>query len=195
MSVSEQYANTVRQAQETMASMMESFASNTQKAFGQPVGPFGVVDPTAGIDQVFDFLGMTLEVQRDFAKKLAGVTASVGETVREQATSVGEAVREQATSAGELVREQAISVGELAREHTDAVQRAAQEQADTLKRAAQERAAQERAAQERAAQERAAQKYEQLTKVELADELDRRDLPKTGNVDELRARLIEDDRK
>jgi len=169
MSVSEQYANTVRQAQETMASMMESFASNTQKAFGQPVGPFGTADPTAGIDQVFDFLGKTLEVQRDFAKKLAGVTASVGETARAQATSVGEAVREQATSAGELVREQAISVGELAREHTDSVQRAAQEQA--------------------------AKKYEQLTKVELADELDRRDLPKTGNVDELRARLIEDDRK
>ncbi len=163
MSVSEQYANTVRQAQETMASMMESFASNTQKAFGQPVGPFGVVDPTAGIDQVFDFLGKTLEVQRDFAKKLAGVTASVGETVREQATSVGEAVREHTES-----------VGELAREQTDSVQRAAQE---------------------RAAQEQAAKNYEQLTKVELADELDRRDLPKTGNVDELRARLIEDDRK
>ncbi len=174
MSVSEQYANTVRQAQETMASMMESFASNTQKAFGQPVGPFGVVDPTAGIDQVFDFLGKTLEVQRDFAKKLAGVTASVGETVREQATSVGEAVREHTES-----------VGELAREQTDSVQRAAQEQADSVKRAA----------QERAAQEQAAKKYEQLAKVELADELDRRDLPKTGNVDELRARLIEDDRK
>jgi len=174
MSVPEQYANTVRQAQETMASMMESFASNTQKAFGQPVGPFGVADPTAGIDQVFDFLGKTLEVQRDFAKKLAGVTVSVGETVREQATSVGEAVREHTES-----------VGELAREQTDSVQRAAQEQADSVKRAA----------QERAAQEQAAKKYEQLTKVELADELDRRDLPKTGNVDELRARLIEDDRK
>ena len=180
MSVSEQYANTVRQSQETMASMMESFATHPQKAFGQPVGPFGVADPTAGIDQVFDFLGKTLEVQRDFAKKLAGVTVSVGETVREQATSVGEAVREQATSAGELVREQAISAGELAREQTDSVQRAAQEQADSV---------------QRAAQEQAAKKYEQLTKVELADELDRRDLPKTGNVDELRARLIEDDRK
>jgi len=113
-------------------------------------------------------------VQRDFAKKLAGVTVSVGETVREQATSVGEAVREHTES-----------VGELAREQTDSVQRAAQEQADSVKRAA----------QERAAQEQAAKKYEQLTKVELADELDRRDLPKTGNVDELRARLIEDDRK
>ncbi len=191
MSVSEQYANTVRQSQETMASMMESFASNTQKAFGQPVGPFGVADPTAGIDQVFDFLGKTLEVQRDFAKKLAGVTVSVGETVREQATSVGEAVREQATSAGELVREQAISAGELAREQTDSVQRAAQEQADSVQRAAQEQAD----SVQRAAQEQAAKKYEQLTKVELADELDRRDLPKTGNVDELRARLIEDDRK
>jgi len=185
MSVSEQYANTVRQAQETMASMMESFASNTQKAFGQPVGPFGVVDPTAGIDQVFDFLGKTLEVQRDFAKKLAGVTATVGETVREQATTVGEAVREHTESVGELAREQATSAGELAQEQTDSVQRAAQEQADSVKRAA----------QERAAQEQAAKKYEQLTKVELADELDRRDLPKTGNVDELRGRLIEDDRK
>ncbi len=158
MSVSEQYSNTVRQAQETMASMMESFASNTQKVFAQPVSPFGTADPTAGIDQVFDFLGKTLEVQRDFAKKLAGVTVSVGETVREQATSVGEAVREHTESVGELAREQADSV-------------------------------------KRATQEQAAKQYEQLTKVELADELDRRNLPKTGNVDELRARLIEDDRK
>lgn len=78
-----------------------------------------------------------------------------------------------------------VSVGEMVREQTEATTRVAREQLDLVTQAA----------QEQAAQEQAAQGYDAMTKAELQDELDRRQLPKTGNVDELRARLVEDDHK
>lgn len=158
MTHQDQYASTVRQAQQAWVGAVESFTDNQQKAFGQSVSPLGLMDSSAAIDQVFDFWEKTLEVQRDVAKKLAVVTASVGESVREQALSAGEMVREQTESAKQTVRQQADSV-------------------------------------RHAADEQSVKNYDQLTKVELQDELDRRDLPRTGNVDELRGRLIEDDHK
>ena len=45
------------------------------------------------------------------------------------------------------------------------------------------------------ARDQARQRYEGLTKAELSDQLAARDLPKTGNVDELTERLIEADSK
>lgn len=174
MTIQDTYTSTVRQAQDTWSGMLESIVDNQQKAFGRPVNPFARMDAGAAIDQMFDFWNKTLEVQRDAVKTLAGVTASVGETVRAQAQA------------------QAQSVGEMVREQTETVTRVAREQLDLVTQAAQ---AQEQAAQEKAAQEHAATVYEAQTKAELQDELDRRNLPKTGNVDELRARLVEDDHK
>jgi SAP domain len=49
--------------------------------------------------------------------------------------------------------------------------------------------------QARRAHEEARQRYEGLTKAELSDLLDKRNLPKTGNVDELVERLVEADSK
>jgi len=45
------------------------------------------------------------------------------------------------------------------------------------------------------AHDKARERYEGLTKAELSDLLDKRDLPKTGNVDELIERLVEADSK
>lgn len=162
MTIQDTYTSTVRQAQDTWSGMLESIIDNQQKAFGRPVNPFARMDAGAAIDQMFDFWNKTLEVQRDAVKTLAGVTVSVGETVRAQAQA-------QAQSVGEMVREQTETATRVAREQLDLVTQAAQEQA--------------------------AKSYEGLTKAELQNELDRRNLPKTGNVDELRARLVEDDHK
>jgi polyhydroxyalkanoate synthesis regulator phasin len=49
--------------------------------------------------------------------------------------------------------------------------------------------------QARQAHEKARERYEGKTKAELSDLLDRRNLPKTGTVDELIERLVEADRK
>ena len=104
-------------------------------------------------------------MQRDIVKQLVGATISAGEKVREQAESVSAAVRQQADSVGEALRHQADSVTASMQSAADAVR------------------------------EQAAKSYDDLTKAELQEELGRRDLPKTGNVDELRERLVANDLK
>ena len=79
-------------------------------------------------------------------------------------------------SAGEKVREQAESVGAAMRRQADTVTSTLQSAADAVR-------------------VRTGKLYDDLTKAELQDELGARDLPKTGNVDELRERLVADDLK
>ena len=73
-----------------------------------------------------------------------------------------------------------VAVTEQFRSQAETAQRAVREQAESAHR------------NER---KQVISKYEDLTKPELQDELAGRDLPKTGNVDELRARLVADDLK
>ncbi len=157
MTIQDEYVSTMRQAQDTWANVVGAVTDNIPKVLPPSVNTFGI-DPDAAIDQLFDFWEKTLEVQREFAKQLAGVTVSVGERVRKQAEYVSAAVREQSELTKRAVREQAESAQDAAREQ-------------------------------------AAKKYDELTKAELQGQLASRDLPKTGNVEELRERLIEDDQK
>ena len=79
-------------------------------------------------------------------------------------------------SAGDKVREQAESVGAAMRQQADTFTATLQSAADAVR-------------------VRTGKSYDDLTKAELQDELGARDLPKTGNVDELRERLVADDLK
>jgi hypothetical protein len=88
-----------------------------------------------------------------------------------------------AQAAGSLsgtVREQAESVGKKA-------EQAGQDVAREARRVEREQA--------KRAHDKARERYEGLTKAELSDQLGQRDLPKTGNVDELVERLVEADSK
>ena len=88
-----------------------------------------------------------------------------------------------AQAAGTLsgtVREQAESVGKKA-------EQAGQDVAREARRVEREQA--------KRAHDKARERYEGLTKAELSDQLDKRQLPKTGNVDELVERLVEADSK
>jgi hypothetical protein len=88
-----------------------------------------------------------------------------------------------AQAAGTLsgtVREQAESAGKKA-------EQAGQDVAREARRVEREQA--------KRAHDKARERYEGLTKAELSDQLDKRDLPKTGNVDELVERLVEADSK
>ena len=88
-----------------------------------------------------------------------------------------------AQAAGTLsgtVREQAESVGKKA-------EQAGQDVAREARRVEREQA--------KRAHDKARERYEGLTKAELSDQLDKRDLPKTGTVDELVERLVEADSK
>ncbi len=105
----------------------------------------------------------------DFWAKSLEVQRDIAKQFAGVSVAVAEQVREQAESFSNAAREQAESVGNAVHEQAESVEEAVREQA--------------------------AHRYEELTKVELQEELAARGLPKTGNVDELRERLVADDQK
>ena len=85
-----------------------------------------------------------------------------------------------------------------AHEQAGKAEQAAREQAELAEQAEKELVREARKAereQAKHAHDKARERYEGLTKAELSDLLDKRDLPKTGNVDELLERLVEADSK
>jgi len=169
MTIQDQYLDSFRQTQETWAGVVEYFTKDLQRTFEQPYNPFAVVDPNETIDQIFDFWEKSLEVQRDVVKQWVATTIAATDKVREQVESASATMREQVETAGVAAREQADSVNEAMRKQASATTAAFREQT--------------------------AKNYDSLTKAELQDELAARDLVKTGNVDELRERLVADDLK
>jgi hypothetical protein len=109
----------------------------------------------------------------EFVQRTVDISRDLTLTWAEAAGTLSGAVREQAESVGGLVREQAGSARDFVHEQADKAER---EQA-------------------RHAHDKARERYEGLTKAELSDLLGQRDLPKTGNVDELVERLVEADSK
>jgi len=120
----------------------------------------------AGLPQV-DLVPI-VERYFEFVQRTVDISRDLTIKWAESAGMLSGAVREQAESVGGLVREQAEQAEkELARE----ARKAEREQG-------------------RHAHDKARERYEGLTKAELSDQLGQRDLPKTGNVDELVERLV-----
>ena len=156
-------------------------------------------DATVVIDPFFDaaqrmleanrFAERLLEVNREYVKTLAGTAAQIQDAVRKHADSITDAVRDQVEAVAHSARETVDQVKQTVQEQVEATEREAREEANAVEKAARQ---QERAAR-KAAHDKAADKYAELTKPELQDELARREIAKTGTVDELRERLIEND--
>lgn len=143
------------------------------------------VDLAPAVERYFELVQRAVDANRDFALKWATSVNSLSGVVREQAESVGHIVVDQAERAAELANEQAEQVEKAAREQAKQVEKAEKEQAQKTRQAEREQAKQ--------AKEKARERYDGLTKAELSDALAERDLPKSGNVDELIARLVDAD--
>ena len=150
---------------------------------------FEFVQRTADIsrDLTTEFVQRTIDTSRDLTIKWAEAAGMLSGAIREQAESVGGVVREQAESARDLVHEQAGKAEQAAREQAERAEQAEKELAREARKAEREQA--------RHTHEMARERYESLTKADLSDLLGQRDLPKTGNVDELVERLVEADSK
>ncbi len=185
----------------------------TDRLFGLPQ-----VDLVPAVDRYFDLVQRAVDINRRVALRWAEAAGTLSGVVREKAGSAGDAVREKAEAAGDIAREQAVkaeqTAGEQAakadqaekelarrvrkaeREQAVKVEQTAGEQAAKADQAEKELARQARKAERehaRQAHERARQRYQGLPKAELRDLLAKRDLPKTGNRDELIERLVEAD--
>ena len=151
----------------------------TGRLFGLPQ-----VDLVPAVERYFDLVQRTVDINRRLAVRWAEAAGTLSGVVREKAESAGDVVREKAEAAGDIAREQAENAERAAREQAE---QAEQELARQARQAQREHA--------RQVHERARQRYEGLTKAELSDLLAKRDLPKTGNIDELIERLVEADSK
>jgi hypothetical protein len=178
------------------------------------------VDLVPAVERYFELVQRMVDINRHLAVRCAEAVGTLSGVVREKAESAENLVREKAEAAGNAVRDQAEKAEQAALEQADKAEQAAMEltrqvrqaereqaekaeqvargQAEKAGQAEKELARQARQAereQARRAHKRARERYEGLTKAELSDQLAKRELPKTGNVDELIERLVEADSK
>jgi hypothetical protein len=137
------------------------------------------IDLIPAVERYVDFVQRTVDINRYLAVKWVEAAGRLTGVVRDQAESAAGVVREMPASVGHVAHEQAAKAGQAVREQAEKAGQAGQ-------------AEREQAGQ---AHDEARECYEGLTKAELSDQLAQRDLPKTGDVDELIERLIEEDTK
>jgi len=142
------------------------------------------IDLIPAVERYFDLVQQTVDINRRLTVKWAEAAGTLSEMVRDRAESAGNLVREKAESAGDIVRDKAESAERTAREQAEQAEK---------ERAREARFAERQ--QARQAHDKARERYEGLTKAELSDQLAKRHLPKSGNVDELIERLVEADSK
>ena len=145
------------------------------------------VDLVPAVERYFDLVQRTVDINRHLAVRCAEALGTLSGVVREKTESAGDLVREKAEAADNVMRDQA-----------EKAQQAALEQAEKAEQAEKGVARQARQAhreQTRRAHKRARERYEGLAKAELSDQLAKRELPKTGNVDTLIERLVQADSK
>jgi hypothetical protein len=140
------------------------------------------IDLIPAVERYFDLVQQTVDINRRVTIKWAGAAGTLSEMVRDRAESAGNLVRDKAESAGDIVRDKAESAERTAREQAEQAEK---------ERAREARFAERQ--QARQAHDKARERYEGLTKAELSDQLAKRQLPKSGNVDELIERLVEAD--
>jgi len=156
------------------------------------------VDLVPAVERYFDLVQRTVDINRHLTVKWAGAAGTLSGAVRERAESAGDAVREKAEAASDAVREKADRAEQAAHEQASQAARAQARQAEKAEQAEKELAREARKAerdQARQAHDKARQRYEGLTKAELGGLLAERELPKSGNVDDLIERLAEADSK
>ena len=174
------------------------------------------VDLVPAVERYFELVQRTVDINRRLTVRWAQAVGTLSGAVREKAESAGDLAREKAEAADNVMREQAEKaqqavleqvkkaeqaekgLAQAAREQAEKAEKAARDQAQKAEQAEQGLARQARQAereQARRAHKKARERYEGLTKAELSDQLAKRELPKTGNVDTLIERLVQADSK
>ena len=186
-STTERYRAAASQSASTVEKIADFWTQGSQKLTDRILPGLPQVNLVPVVERYFEFVQRAVDINRNLTIKWAESVGMMSGTVREQVESVGGLVRGQAESARDFVHEQADKAEHAAHEQADKAEQAKQELAREARKAEREQA--------RRAHDKARERYEGLTKAELSDQLGQRDLPKTGNVDELVERLVEADSK
>ena len=186
------YAAATRKAEGVFTSTLDSWKDGLNTVTDQfrafpAVGSLPQVDVTEAVERQFAFIKQVVDLNHRYARQLAEVANTLTGVTREQLESVSSAVRDQVKS-----------VSDAARTGVDTVEQAVREQADQAEQAEQQKAkdaAKAERDERKEAFEKARERYAAATKAELVEQAAKRDLPKTGTVEELIERLVEADTK
>jgi len=187
MTLQDQYVNGARSARTALTDAATSWAGSIKDAAAQVPAPFAMLNATALITQSVTFARQLQQANLEYAVNLLRALSVAGEAAGQYRDSVGSVLRNQVNALSDSVHEQVNKTDQIIQ---DQAERAEQAERDEIRQA---RAAERREA--RQAHQTARERYEGKTKTELADELSTRDLPKTGNLDELIDRLVDADTK
>lgn len=186
-STTERYRAAAGRSAGTVEKIADFWTQGAQKLSDRLPASLPQIGLVPVVERYFELVQRTVDISRDLTLKWAEAADALSGTAREQAESVGGRVREQAESARDFVHEQAGKAESAAREQADKAEEAQKELTREARRVEREQA--------RRAHDKARERYEGLTKAELSNLLEKRDLPKTGTVDELVERLVEADGK
>jgi len=186
------YADTARRVESAFTSTLDTWKNSLNSVTDQfralPTVPaVPQLDVTEAVERQFAFIKQVVDLNHDYARKLAEVANTLTGVTRQQIESVTTVVREQAQGIADAARTGVDTIEQTVADQAD--------QAEKIEREARAEAAKAERVERKKAQDDAKARYEGLTKAELTDEVGKRNLLKTGTVDELVARLVEDDTK
>jgi hypothetical protein len=187
MTLQDQYANGARNVGKAWTDAATSWTGSIKDAAAQAPAPFAMLNATALITQSATLARQLQQANLEYAANLLRAVSVAGDAAGQYLDSVGSVLRNQINAVSDSVHEQVNKTEQIVQ---DQAERAEQAERDEVRQA---RAAERREA--RQAHQTARERYEGKTKTELADELSTRDLPKTGNLDELIDRLADADTK
>ena len=185
-SMTRQYSSATSRARSAVDKTADFWTQGARTLTGRLPG-LPRIDLIPAVERYFDFVHGTVDINRYLTIKLAGAAGTLSEMARDRAQSAGNLVRDKAESAGDVVRDKAESAERTARAQAEKAEQAEKE------RAREDRFAERR--QARQAHDRARERYEGFTKAELSEQLAKRQLPKSGNIDDLIERLVDADSK
>src|SRR3954465_5089096 len=199
----EDFAANARRAESILTRAMDSWKNGLDSVTNQfrafpSVGNLPSIDATEAVERQFAFITQVVELNPQYARQLAEVANTLTGATRQQIQSVSGPVRDRFQSAAEAARGNVDQFEQTVRDTADQAeqaQREAREQAEEAQRQQASNAAKAERQERKQARDEARERYQSLNKAELAEEAGKRNLPKTGTVDELVDRLVADDTK
>jgi hypothetical protein len=197
MTSTEPYTAVATQARQATEKSVEFFR-NGAKSFTDQLDQFKIptLDLTDPVGKYFDYVQKAVDRNRELATKWAEMVNKVSGSMQEQTSEVTDIIQDQANTVADLTVKQAEKAEQAAKLQAEQVQQVEREHEELIKQASKEAARQAKKAEREQAQkahEQARAPYEGLTKAELSDQLAKRGLPKSGNLQDLIERLVSAD--
>jgi uncharacterized damage-inducible protein DinB len=181
MSTTDLHSTRRRETREALAGAREAWLQDVTAQFSLlRTTATGRVAPKDALAKVLQLTKGLVEANVKYVQRLSTASFGIAGAVRDGGGQAVHAVKADVADAARSIHHRVAGLEDDAEEAATELRRTERAEARRAKRAA---------------QDAAAERYQTMTKVELSEELMSRSLPKTGNVAELRARLIENDRQ